>query len=363
MAAKAPLIRTLVVDDSPVIRNILTRSLDAHPRIQVVGAAVDGIDAVQKISSLRPDVVTLDVEMPRMNGIGVLERVAGKLPIGFLMVSTLTEAGAKITLEALQKGAIDYVTKPSGTERASREFQEEVQRKVIVAFNARKRSKQLMPATGGGAGGASAAKMLPPNKVRGWLVGIGISCGGPQTLNQMLPTFPSDFVPILVTQHMPPNFTRPFAEKLNRRCAMRVVQAENNQPIEAGTIYIAPGSHHMGVHKVGMQLRIRLDDGPKVSGHKPAVDFMFDSLAKTWPSKLVGVVMTGMGRDGATGIETLHKAGSWTVAQDEASSLVYGMPKAAAQTGVVDHIVSLGEIPQAIARLLQRGPRPATVNR
>lgn len=364
MPAKQPLIRTLVVDDSPVVRNILTRALESHPRIQVVGAAVDGMDAVQKISTLRPDVVTLDVEMPRLNGIGVLERVAGKLPIGFLMVSTLTEAGAKITLEALQKGAIDYVTKPSGTERASREFQQEVQRKVVLAYSARSRSNHLLTNAAGGASSSnSAAPMLPPNKVRGWLVGIGISCGGPQTLNQMLPCFPSDFVPILVTQHMPPNFTRPFAEKLDKRCAMRVVQAEDNMQIEAGTIYIAPGSHHLGVRKVGMQLRTKLDDGPRVSGHKPSVDFMFDSLAKAWPSKLVGVVMTGMGRDGANGIETMHKAGSWTVAQDEASSLVYGMPKAAAQTGVVDHIVGLSEIPKTIAKLLQRGPRPAVANR
>jgi two-component system chemotaxis response regulator CheB len=362
MKQKGPLIRTLVVDDSPVVRNILTRALDNHPRIQVVGQAVDGVDACQKISALRPEVVTLDVEMPRLNGIGVLERVAGKLPIGFVMVSTLTETGAKITFEALQKGAIDYVTKPTGTQRASREFQEEVQRKVLTAYSARKRTTQLAKAGSTGSGPAT-IPMLPPNKIRGWLVGIGISCGGPQTLNQMLPAFPSDFGPILVTQHMPADFTRPFAEKLNTRCAMRVVEAEDNQVIEAGTIYIAPGSKHLGVRKVGVQLRTRLDAGPAVTGHKPSVDYMFDSLSQLHSTRVVGIVMTGMGRDGTKGIEKLHAAGCWTMAQDQATSLVYGMPKAAAQTGLIDQIVGLADIPKTVARLMQRGVRPVTATR
>lgn len=362
MRSKTPLIRTLVVDDSPVIRNIISQTLSAHPQIQVVGTAVDGIDAVQKIGTLRPDVVTLDVEMPRLNGIGVLDRVAGKLPIGFLMVSTLTEEGAKVTLEALEKGAIDYVTKPTGHQRASRAFQEEVQRKVLLTYKARKRVTRFRP-TSGSATQQSAAPKLPPNKITGWVVGIGISCGGPQTLKEVLPAFPSDFVPILVTQHMPAEFTGPFARKLDDRCAMRVVEAKNNDKIEQGTIYIAPGNMHLGLSRVGVQLRIKLDNGPMVSGHKPAADFMFGAIAKYCKAQSIGVVMTGMGRDGAEGIQALSKNGAWTIAQDEKSSLVYGMPKAAAQTGVIDQIVTLNDIPKSIAQLMQRGPRPAPATR
>lgn len=348
----SPLTRVLVVDDSALIRNILTSALNASPKISVVGQAVDGVDALQKIASLRPDVVTLDVEMPRLNGIGVLRKAAGKIPVAFVMVSTLTEAGARITLEALREGAIDYLTKPQGAGAANKQFQTEVIRKVIAAATSKGRMKRILQT-----GGASAAPKLPPNHIRGWVVGIGISCGGPQTLSEVLPLFPSDFVPIVVTQHMPAQFTKAFAAQLDGLCAMRVKEAVTGDTVENGTIYIAPGSHHLKIRRTGTRLSTELDAGEKVSGHRPSADVMFASLAAACGQRCVGVVMTGMGADGARGLGQLHQAGAWTIAQDEATSLVYGMPKVAKELGVADKVCPMLRIPELASRMMQRGPR------
>lgn len=345
-------VRVLVVDDSALIRNLLKRALDQHAQIEVVGQAVDGVDALQKIAALRPDVVTLDVEMPRLNGIGVLQRAAGKVPVSFVMVSTLTEAGARVTLEALRIGAFDYVTKPQGAGAANKEFQADVHRKVLAAAKAKGRARLLSQS----APQRSSAPSLPPNRARGWVVGIGISCGGPQTLSEMLPAFPSDFVPIIITQHMPAQFTKSFATQLDGICAMKVVEAAQGTALEMGHVYIAPGSHHLGLRRLGTQIRIELDAGAKVSGHRPSADFMFASMARVCGPRCVAAVMTGMGSDGAQGVGQLREAGAWTIAQDQQTSLVFGMPKAAAQVGV-DHVAGLGQIPMTIAKMLQRGPR------
>lgn len=350
-------IRTLIVDDSSLIRAMLQRGLSQDPRIEVVGMAEDGVEAISKIKLLRPDVVTLDVEMPRMNGIAVLDRVAGRVPIAFVMVSTLTKSGANITFEALQKGAFDYVTKPTGSGQAATQvFLDQLIRRVVAASQAKSRGRlKILSKQAQG----STAPQLPPCKERGWVVGIGISCGGPQTLTKMLPAFPSDFVPIVVTQHMPSPFTTSFADNLNRLCAANVSEAKDGDKIENGRIYIAPGTHHLRVTRNGVDLRIRLDDGPKVSLHKPSVDVMFASIARTCGSRAIGVIMTGMGDDGSRGIVEMHKTGAYTVAQDEESSLVYGMPKAAAATGCIDHNVALDRIPAAIVKLMERGVRAA----
>ncbi len=345
----APLIRVLIVDDSAVIRSIIRSALATDPQIEVVGMAADGADALTKIAQLRPDVVTLDVEMPRMNGLAVLDRAAGKVPVSFLMVSTLTQAGAQITFEALRKGAVDYITKPQSAAKAALpDFREELLVKVRAAARCKGRVRRLLQEVGG-----STAPTLPPNTVRGWVVAIGISCGGPQTLYEMLPAFPSDFVPILITQHMPAAFTGTFARHLDQRCAMRVKEAEHNEPLADGTIYIAPGSHHLRLVRRGVQLLTALDDSPPVSGHRPSVDVMLESVARVCGARAVGVIMTGMGRDGATGLGLVRDAGGVTIAQDETTSFVYGMPKAAAQTGKVQQIVPLPRIPQAIAEALQ----------
>lgn len=351
-------IRVLIIDDSLIVRGILRTSLASHPRIEVVGMAVDGEDGLSKIQSLRPDVVTLDVEMPKVNGIQVLERVGGKLPVAFVMCSTLTKAGASVTLEALSKGAFDYVAKPSnGGFAGNAEFRTELHTKVLAAAASRGRVRTIHRTNIV----KSSAPQLPPNKARGWVVAIGISCGGPQTLHQFLPAFPSDFVPIVITQHMPAAFTESFAQRLNADCAMRVKQAEDGEVLQNGTILIAPGSHHLKLVRAGIDLKVRLDDGPKVSGHRPSADAMFASLALSGAGRVVGVVMTGMGHDGAEGIRALSSSGAWTLAQDEASCLVYGMPKAAAATGVLDEVVSLEALPGRISHCIQRGMRPASV--
>jgi two-component system chemotaxis response regulator CheB len=353
----ASLIRVLIVDDSAIIRSMINGALQRHPQIQVVGQAADGVDALKQMAALRPDVVTLDVEMPNMNGIGVLQRAAGKVPVSFLMVSTLTLAGARVTFEALNRGAFDYVTKPDTAAGASRpDFQRELVEKVLAAFNAKGKTRQITRSEK-----ATAAPQLPPNQSRGWVVAIGISCGGPQTLHRMLPSFPSDFVPIVLTQHMPAQFTGPFAQHLDAECAMRVREARHGEPLQYGTVLVAPGDQHLKVVRRGTQLTTELDSGPQVSGHKPAVDVMFSAVAAACGPRCVSVVMTGMGSDGAKGTVAIATAGGRTVAQDSASSLVYGMPKAAAETGRVQHVVPLDKIPATIARLIQ--DQPVSANR
>ncbi len=352
-----PKVRVLIVDDSAIIRSLLRTALSQHPEIEVVGQAVDGRDALSKLTALRPDVATLDIEMPQLSGMEVLAR-ASQLPTRFVMISSLTQAGAHITLEALRRGAFDYVTKPQagGTVELA-EFRAALPAKVIAAARARTRR------SGAAASASKAGLSIAPAAARSWVVAIGISCGGPQTLMEMLPAFPSNFAPIVVTQHMPAAFTPAFAQHLDQNCAMRVKEAAEGDLLETGRILIAPGDQHLHVRRRGAQLAVKLDGGPKVSGHRPSVDAMFESLARVCGGHCVGVVMTGMGADGAAGIVQLKQAGCPTLAQDEMTSLVYGMPKAAYATGCVDQVVALGAIPSAICRLLTRaeGARPRAV--
>lgn len=343
--------RVLIVDDSPVVRSILKSALSQHPAIEVVGMARDGAEGLRQIKALRPDVVTLDVEMPNMNGLEVLDRVGGKLPVSFVMCSMLTQTGARTTFEALHKGAFDYLPKPErGGFAGNPEFRTRLHEKVLAAARAKGRVRRIMRSA---ADVTSAVRRLPPGQVRGWVVGIGISCGGPQTLHKMLPLFPSDFVPIVLTQHMPAQFTASFAQQLDQVCAMSVCEAQEGMPLKPGTILIAPGSHHLRVLRRGVELCVTLDDGPKVAGHRPSVDVMFGSLAQACGPRCVGIIMTGMGRDGAAGLQILRRAGARTLAQDEETSLVYGMPKAAVATGCVERSVSLSQIPHAAAAMIQ----------
>lgn len=346
-------VRTLIVDDSTFVRTILRSALSQHPQIEVVGFAKDGVEALKKIAQLKPDVVTLDVEMPRLNGIGVLKRVVGKAPVAFVMVSTLTQAGARITFEALEHGAFDFVAKPkTGGFAGLPQFRQRLHEKVLGAARFRGRRRRVITPKS-----TSSAPSLPPNRHRGWVVAIGISCGGPQTLMEMLPAFPSDFVPILITQHMPAEFTASFAKRLDDACSVTVREAAHLDRPEPGTILIAPGAKHMKLVRQGASLFIHLDDGPKVSGHRPSVDVLFDSVSRSCGPRSVGVIMTGMGRDGADGITQMRQTGAWTIAQDEETSIVYGMPKEAVKADGIDHIVPMPRIPYAVARLLQRGAK------
>ncbi len=351
-------IRVLIVDDSSLVRSVLRSSLTQHPLIEVVGQAEDGLAALAQIDALQPDVVTLDVEMPRLNGIGVLERVASRSNLSVLMVSTLTQAGARVTMEALQKGAFDYITKPQRGFAGSPEFRKALHDKVIAAARGKGRRRILAAAKG-----PSAAPSLPPNQQRGWIVAIGISCGGPQTLIKMMPSFPSDFPPILITQHMPAEFTRSFAKHLDDACSMSAKEAGHGEKVQPGTIYVAPGGQHMRLKRRGVDLKIELDDGPLVSGHRPSVDALFDSVADACGPRAVGVIMTGMGADGAVGLQKMRRAGAWTIAQDEETSLVFGMPKEAIKADAADHVVGLNNIPFGIAKLMQRGSKSASPTR
>lgn len=342
----SPPIRALVIDDSVFMRAMLKDALAATDGVEVVGTAQNGSEGLQKLLSLKPDVATLDIEMPGMTGLEVLEQVMKKQPTPIIVVSTKTQTGAATTIEALRLGAVECVAKPLADKNATLEaFRDKVVRAVKAAAAVNRRNlthKPVVvaaPPTGG----------IPLDCV----VAIGISAGGPATLHQMLPAIPAVFPPIVITQHMPAGFTAAFAERLDQICKISVKEAAAQDELTPGTAYIAPGDLHLKVASRGGRLVVTLSDGPKVSGFRPSVDVMFDSLASCCGPRTVAIVMTGMGNDGSAGIRLLKKAGAATLAQDAESSVVYGMPKAAAETGCVDRVVGLDAIPSALVEALQ----------
>ena len=340
-------IRTLVVDDSVFMRTILKTALSKCPTIEVIGSAQNGREALEKIASLKPDVVTLDIEMPGLTGLEVLERVMKDDPIPIVMVSTKTQEGAEMTFQALEMGAVDFVAKPLADKSASLQgFQEKVVLAVQTAFD----SNRLR------LGSHQKMRVLPPRKTEiqteGIVIALGISAGGPATLHKLIPVLPKIFPPIVLTQHMPADFTGPFAKRLNQCATIAVKEAENGDTLEPGLVLLAPGDRHLRVIKKGRRWTAALDDGPKVAGFRPSVDVLFESVAKVAGPDAIGVVMTGMGCDGAEGVRKLRKAGARTLAQDQESSVVYGMPKAAFETDCVDRVVSLVELPEVLTRML-----------
>jgi len=338
------MIRTLVVDDSVFMRTVLKSALDKARHIDVIGSAQNGAEALQKIASLKPDVVTLDIEMPGVDGLEVLRRVMSEHPLPIVMVSTKTQDGAELTFKALELGAVDYVAKPLSDPKASlRDFQEQVIRAIETAFlsnRAHLKQAEHPPCT---------APRAPTSGTDRVLVAIGISAGGPATLHKLIPTLPADFAPIVLTQHMPAEFTQPFANRLNATSHIEVKQAESGDEIRPGRLLMAPGDAHLKVVRRGGRGSVTLDRGPKVSGFRPSVDVMFKSVAKAYGQCATCAVMTGMGWDGAEGIRKLKKVGAYTIAQDQASSIVYGMPKAAFETGCIDQVASLADMPNALA--------------
>lgn len=343
-----PKIRTLVVDDSVFMRTILKNALTRAAEIEVIASAQNGHEAVEKIKELKPDVVTLDIEMPGLNGLEVLRKVMKECPVPIVMVSTKTQDGARMTFEALELGAVDYVAKPLADQAASlQRFQEKVIHAVATAYESNRSRLHY----------ANKPKILKPRsghmQTEGTVVAIGISAGGPATLHELIPLFPREFPPVVITQHMPANFTGPFAARLDATSQLNVREATSGEELRPGTLFIAPGDRHLRVRRRGNDVCTSTDDGPKVSGFRPSVDVLFESVAQTYGANAIGLVMTGMGSDGAEGIRMLRKAGARTLAQDRDSSIVYGMPKAAADTGCVDKIVSLAEIPDTLVKMLQ----------
>ncbi len=340
MISKSP-IRVLIIDDSVFMRAMLKDALSQIPNLEIVGTAPNGSDGLQKILCLKPDVVTLDIEMPGMSGLELLDQLAKDRPTAVVVVSTKTQAGAATTVEALRRGAVDYVPKPLGDKGVTLEaFRERVIQAVLAAAASNRSNLTRAHAIT-----SPPVSDLPLDAI----VAIGISAGGPATLHQMLPAIPKRFPPILITQHMPAGFTAAFAERLDSECQVQVKEAEHGDELLAGRALIAPGDFHLRITERGRKLIASTSNGPKVSGFRPSVDAMFDSLASCAGQRTVAIVMTGMGNDGSAGIKLLKQAGAYTIAQDQASSVVYGMPKAAAETGCIDRIASLSDIPAAIA--------------
>jgi two-component system, chemotaxis family, protein-glutamate methylesterase/glutaminase len=336
-------VRVLIVDDSAVMRQLLSTLLSADPEIQVVATAPDPHIARERIKSLNPDVVTLDVEMPHMDGVTFLRKIMTLRPTPVVMISTLTQAGAEITLEALEIGAVDFIAKPTtDVANAMAGLATELQAKVKTAARARVGVRRV-PAT-------PPAPRPQTRSLRssGKIVVIGASTGGVEALKVVLMGLPADCPPILITQHMPPRFTAAFAERLNRECPMAVSQARHDEVIEPGHAYIAPGSHHLELHRSGSRNICRLSDSPPIGGHRPSVDVLFRSVARVAGKSAIGVILTGMGKDGAEGLLELRRAGATTLGQNEETSLIYGMPRVAFERGGVMRQYPLAHISDAI---------------
>lgn len=351
-------IRVLVVDDSALMRQLLQEILSSDPGIEVVGLAADPYIARDKIRALKPDVLTLDVEMPRMDGLSFLEKLMRYHPMPVVMVSSLTERGCETTLRALELGAIDFVTKPKVDVSAGTvELAAEIVRKVKVAAAARVRPPSPLPA-----GSAPRPPVCAPPtlfKSTHKIIAIGASTGGTEALREFLTPLPPDTPAIVVVQHMPETFTRSFAQRLDSLCQMRVKEAEDGDRILPGHVLIAPGNFHMRVVRSGASYSVRVATGEPVNRHRPSVDVLFDSCAGQLGANAVGVIMTGMGNDGARGLLAMRNAGAPTVAQDEASCVVFGMPKEAIAMDAAQEVVPLDRMPQAVLRLVSMDARAA----
>jgi two-component system chemotaxis response regulator CheB len=347
-------VRTLIVDDSATMRSLIAAALRTDPDIEVVGQAGDPLEAREAIKALNPDVVTLDIEMPNMNGLDFLEKIMRLRPTPVIMVSTLTQAGAAATLTALEFGAVDCVAKPTGSVAEAIQAFAGLPEKVKAAASAKLRPlnnpiQGYKPANGKPAAGASVSTPDANFRSNGRLIAIGASTGGVEALLTVLSRFPANCPPTVVTQHMPASFTKSFAERLNRASAASVCEAYEGAPLDIGKIYIAPGGlTHLEVTGSASSLRCHLVQGETVNGHRPSVDVMFNSVAKAVGGRAVGAILTGMGRDGAKGLLAMRQAGADTVAQDESTCVVYGMPKAAMEIGAAAKQAPLERMSAAI---------------
>lgn len=348
-------IKVLVVDDSALVRKMLVEILSSDSDITVVGTAADPYIARDKIKKLNPDVLTLDVEMPRMDGVTFLRNLMRLRPMPVVMVSTLTEKGADVTLEALEIGAVDYVSKPKiDLKNAISDYAEEIISKVKLASTANvKRLEQisLNPAPDKKLSADVVLERLGRRytfKTTDKIIAIGASTGGTEAIKEVLMMLPPDTPGIVISQHIPEAFSGPFAKRMNSVSHMQVREAADGDQIVPGTVLIAPGSHHLIVRRDGARYVCSLNDGPLVNRHRPSVDVMFRSVADNAASNAIGVMLTGMGDDGARGMKEMHEAGAPTLAQDEKTSVVWGMPGAAVKHGGVDEVIALDMIADRI---------------
>lgn len=375
-----PKIRVLVVDDSAFMRTAVARTLGTDPRIEVVGQARDGAEAVTRVRELRPDVVTMDYNMPRMNGVEAIRAIFREQPIPIVMLSAHTQDGARETLDALSAGAVDFVTKPDGEVSTDLSgVRDELLRKIVAAAGARPlpppkpslpaapqrattRSSPQIPVTSQAAAERAAGERTSGDRISfaslvlDPLVVIAISTGGPAALERLLPRLPESFPHgILVVQHMPAQFTRALATRLDAICALHVREAKEAERALAGSVLVAPGDHHVIVERNGM---LKLTTSPPVNGCRPSADVTLQSAAPVYGARLTAVVMTGMGRDGALGAAAVRAAGGRVIAQDRETSVVYGMPRAVVEMGVADEVLPLDKIVPSLVRAASgRGAR------
>jgi two-component system chemotaxis response regulator CheB len=353
-------IKVLIIDDSALVRQMLTELLNSAADIEVIGVAHDPLMAREKIKALNPDVLTLDVEMPRMDGLTFLSNLMRLRPMPVVMVSTLTEKGADITLEALELGAVDFVSKPkTDLAHTLEDYAEEIIEKVRIASKAKVhqlgQSSAKLPV---GERLSADAVIAKKNRAKHFkttdrILAIGASTGGTEAIKEVLMQLPADTPGTVISQHIPEAFSAPFAKRMNGISAMTVCEASDGQQIVTGHVYIAPGNRHLLVERDGARFVCRLNDGPEVNRHKPSVDVMFRSLAQNVGPNAISVILTGMGNDGAAGMKEMHDAGAPTIAQDEKTSVVWGMPGEAVKLGCVDDVLPLSRIAAKINALVK----------
>lgn len=343
--------KVLVIDDSALIRSLLTEIINDTKDLQVIGTAPDPLVAREMIKQLNPDVLTLDVEMPRMDGLDFLEKLMRLRPMPVLMVSTLTEKGSEITLRALELGATDFVTKPKmGIAQGMQEYADEITDKIRTAAKAKISTLQSIAKAGNAHVQQSALRnpLISSEK----LLIIGASTGGTEAIKSFLLQMPSDCPGILITQHMPAGFTKSFADRLNSLCKISVKEAADGERILPGHAYIAPGDKHLLLGRSGANYVARLSDDEPVNRHKPSVDVLFDSAAANAGKNAIGVILTGMGKDGAAGMVRMKSSGAYNFAQNEESCVVYGMPREAVAQGGVHEVAHLKDLPKLVINYL-----------
>lgn len=348
-------VRAIVIDDSAFMRRVISDILDSDPRIEVVAVARNGEDGLNKVKQLSPDVVTLDVHMPKMDGMQALQRIMNEHPVPVVMLSSVTKAGADKTIQAISSGAVDFIMKPSGAISLDiRDVEEEIRKKVILASTVKvttqKSSEENIQAT----------RTVPiidrKKRYRKSIVAIGTSTGGPKALQKVLMELPKvTQAPIVIVQHMPPGFTKSLADRLNSICAISVKEAVHGEILQSGTAYIAPGGFHMQVENVGMSLAVALDKSSPLKGHRPSVNNLFSSLQHIKNYNKITCILTGMGDDGTEGLQQLRLLDPSTIslAESAETAIVYGMPKAAVNAGLIDYEISLQEIPGFIVKQLR----------
>lgn len=354
-------VKVIVVDDSVFMRKILSDLINSHPNIEVIDTARNGEEAIEKIKKQRPDVVTLDVEMPKMDGITALKELMKVSPVPVLMLSSLTKEGADATIKALQYGAVDFIAKPSNIFKIDVEdTKEELLRKIIVASKVKLRKKTFKDIHS-----PKITKRINYRKNKNLdqkrsegkakkIVAIGTSTGGPRALQALLPNIPKNIdASFVIVQHMPPGFTKSLADRLDSISDINIKEAENNDILLPGHAYIAPGDQHMEVIKESSRFKIKLNSNPTVSGHRPSVDVLMNSIASIGIDNVIGVILTGMGSDGAKGLKKIKENSGYIIAQDEESCVVFGMPKSTIKLGVVDKVVPIYDISDEIIKAVE----------